>query len=318
MQDREDELDLAQIWAFVCIWHRWMLSGMLVFAVIAAVIALQMPNQYESKTLLSIPAPVGAQGGMAIAQSGATLDGLIDRFDLQKRYRVEGNREAKLELLNRIKASATKEGLLELSVRDQDPELAAGIAGALAAMVRQQILDSHATEQSKRLFVLRGRLDIARKELDNDTGAIEKMGLRNRLSLDGNAEQILIGFASLDAQYALGEKDSLMGNLLQLRAELEKGNSSLYKLPGEQLKLLRDFYFNRALADELQKQVRVAELQAAQDVQVVLPAVTPLEKTGPKRSLMVVLSALAGLILTSGLCLILQWRRQRQAELVKA
>ncbi|MBM2886335.1 hypothetical protein JFK97_18255 [Chromobacterium phragmitis] len=291
---------------------------MLVFAVIAAVIVLQMPNQYESKTLLSIPAPVGAQGGMAIAQSGATLDGLIDRFDLQKRYRVEGNREAKLELLNRIKASATKEGLLELSVRDQDPELAAGIAGALAAMVRQQILDSHATEQSKRLFVLRGRLDIARKELDNDAGAIEKMGLRNRLSLDGNAEQILIGFASLDAQYALGEKDSLMGNLLQLRAELEKGNSSLYKLPGEQLKLLRDFYFNRALADELQKQVRVAELQAAQDVQVVLPAVTPLEKTGPKRSLMVVLSALAGLILTSGLCLILQWRRQRQAELVKA
>ncbi|MEN3030969.1 GNVR domain-containing protein [Chromobacterium amazonense] len=291
---------------------------MLVFAVIAAVIALRMPNQYESKTLLLIPAPVGAQGGMAIAQSGATLDGLMDRFDLQKRYRVEGNREAKLELLNRIKASATKEGLLELSVRDQDPELAAGIAGALAAMVRQQILDSHATEQSKRLFVLRGRLDIARKELDNDAGAIEKMGLRNRLSLDGNAEQILIGFASLDAQYALGEKDSLMGNLLQLRAELEKGNSSLYKLPGEQLKLLRDFYFNRALADELQKQVRVAELQAAQDVQVVLPAVTPLEKTGPKRSLMVVLSALAGLILTSGLCLILQWRRQRQAELVKA
>ncbi|MEJ8674931.1 GNVR domain-containing protein [Chromobacterium amazonense] len=291
---------------------------MLVFAVIAAVIVLQMPNQYESKTLLSIPAPVGAQGGMAIAQSGATLDGLMDRYDLQKRYRVEGNREAKLELLNRIKASATKEGLLELSVRDQDPELAASMAGALAAMVRQQILDSHATEQSKRLFVLRGRLDIARKELDNDAGAIEKMGLRNRLSLDGNAEQILIGFASLDAQYALGEKDGLMGNLLQLRAELEKGNSSLYKLPGEQLKLLRDFYFNRALADELQKQVRVAELQAAQDVQVVLPAVTPLEKAGPKRSLMVVLSALAGLILTSGLCLILQWRRQRQAELVKA
>ncbi|WP_440028479.1 GNVR domain-containing protein [Chromobacterium amazonense] len=291
---------------------------MLVFAVIAAVIVLQMPNQYESKTLLSIPAPVGAQGGMAIAQSGATLDGLMDRYDLQKRYRVEGNREAKLELLNRIKASATKEGLLELSVRDQDPELAASMAGALAAMVRQQILDSHATEQSKRLFVLRGRLDIAGKELDNDAGAIEKMGLRNRLSLDGNAEQILIGFASLDAQYALGEKDGLMGNLLQLRAELEKGNSSLYKLPGEQLKLLRDFYFNRALADELQKQVRVAELQAAQDVQVVLPAVTPLEKAGPKRSLMVVLSALAGLILTSGLCLILQWRRQRQAELVKA
>ncbi|WP_139165730.1 GNVR domain-containing protein [Chromobacterium amazonense] len=288
---------------------------MLVFALIAAVIALRMPNQYESKTLLSIPAPVGAQGGMAIAQSGATLDGLMDRFDLQKRYRVEGNREAKLELLNRIKASATKEGLLELSVRDQDPELAAGIAGALAAMVRQQILDSHATEQSKRLFVLRGRLDIARKELDNDAVVIEKMGLRNRLSLDGNAEQILIGFASLDAQYALGEKDGLMGNLLQLRAELEKGNSSLYKLPGEQLKLLRDFYFNRALADELQKQVRVAELQAAQDVQVVLPAVTPLEKAGPKRSLMVVLSALAGLILTSCLCLILQWRRQRQAEL---
>ncbi|WP_146131856.1 GNVR domain-containing protein [Chromobacterium amazonense] len=288
---------------------------MLVFAVIAAVIALRMPNQYESKTLLSIPAPVGAQGGMAIAQSGATLDGLMDRFDLQKRYRVEGNREAKLELLNRIKASATKEGLLELSVRDQDPEQAASIVGALAAMVRQQILDSHATEQSKRLFVLRGRLDIARKELDNDAGAIEKMGLRNRLSLDGNAEQILIGFASLDAQYALGEKDGLMGNLLQLRAELEKGNSSLYKLPGEQLKLLRDFYFNRALADELQKQVRVAELQAAQDVQVVLPAVTPLEKAGPKRSLMVVLSALAGLILTSCLCLILQWRRQRQAEL---
>ncbi|POA98859.1 hypothetical protein C2134_09785 [Chromobacterium sinusclupearum] len=318
MQDREDELDLAQIWAFVCIWYRWLLCGVLVFAVAAGLIAWKMPNQYDSKTLLSIPAPVGAQGGIAIAQGATTLDGLVDRFDLQKRYRVEGDREAKLELLNRVKASATKDGLLELSVRDQDPEQAASIAGALAAIVRQQILDSHATEQSKRLFVLRGRLDIARKELDNDAGAIEKMGLRNRLSLDGNAEQILIGFASLDAQYALGEKEGLMGNLLQLRAELEKGNSSLYKLPGEQLKLLRDFYFNRALADELQRQVRVAELQAAQDVQVVLPAVTPLEKASPRGGLIVVLSALAGLFLTTCLCLLLQWRRQRQAELAKA
>ncbi|MEO3953188.1 GNVR domain-containing protein [Chromobacterium piscinae] len=317
MQPADDELNLGQIWDFVCEWHRWLLSGMLVFVIAAVVMVWRIPNEYESKTLLLIPAPVGAQGGIAIAQSSATLDTLITRFDLQKRYRADDDRKAKLELLSRVKSAATKDGLLELSVRDQDPEQAAAIAGALASSVRQQVLDSHVTEQSKKLFVLRGRLDIALKELDSDARAVEKMGLRNRLNLDGNAEQILVGFSSLDAQYALGEKDGLMGSLLQLRAELEKGNSSLYKLPGEQLKLLRDFYFNRALVEAMQKQLRVAELQAAQDVQVVLPAIAPLEKVGPKRSLVVVMSGLAGLMLMVAICAIVQWRRQRQDLLAR-
>ncbi|MFK7090846.1 GNVR domain-containing protein [Chromobacterium violaceum] len=314
MPHREEELDLMQIWTFVCAWYRWLVGGGAVFAIVSCLWALNLPNEYESRTLISIPTPVGAQGGIAIAQSSAMLDRIIERFDLKKRYLAQDERAAKLILSSRIKASATKDGLLDLSVRDEKPDQAADLAAAAAAFVRQQILDSHVTEQSKRLFVLQGRLELAHSDLESAARAMDKMELRNKINLDGNAEQILSGFASLDAQYAIGEREGgVMSSLLQLRAELEKGHSNLYRIPSEQLKLLRDFYFNRALAAELKKQVKVAELQAAQDVQVVLPAMAPLEKVGPKRALIVALSALLGLFLTSWLCLILQWRRQRGA-----
>lgn len=308
----DDELDLAQIWSFLCTWYRWLFAGGMLFALVALFVVFQLPNQYEGKALLAIPAPVGAQGGISIATGGATLDALVERFDLMGRYQVADTREAKIALSNRLKATANKDGLLELNVRDIEPEKAADLANALASSVRQQILDSHVTEQSKRLFVMRGRLDIARRDLDNAASAMEKMDLRNKLALDGNAEQILAGFAALDAQNALAENEGQTGKLLQLRADLERGNSSLSRLPGEQLKVLRDFYFNRAMVDELQKQVKVAQLQAAQDVQIVLAASVPVEKVGPKRGLIVILSGLVGLMAATGLCLALQAQRQRR------
>nr|WP_199065596.1 Wzz/FepE/Etk N-terminal domain-containing protein [Chromobacterium sp. ASV5] len=325
IRQESDEISLGDIIGFIVRNWKMLVLIPLFAAACATGVSLLLPNQYTASVSLVVPPPLGAAGGASIAQSPAVMRLAAQRFQLQQRYGAENERAALLALGDRLKLSPTKEGLLQVNVTDGDAEVAAQIANFLAEQTRQQILDAHLTEQSKRLYALQGRLGVNQRELDKAAKDVARLIPNREAALDNISTQIVSSFASLEAQLAMSQAqtDSVaLGNvqasILQIRAELEKANSQVYRLPPEQLTALRNLYFNRAMVRELQKQIQVAKVLERQDVQIVLPAAAPLEKSSPKRALIVVMSGLAGLMLAVLFALLKEqwpaWRRQIQPQ----
>ncbi|ATP30250.1 GNVR domain-containing protein [Chromobacterium violaceum] len=266
-QSAPDELSLFDIILVAKEQWRLLLAVPLLLAVLAAGISLAMPNQYTAKAMLNIPAPVGATGGVNIVQSTGLLEQAVEKYQLQRYYEAV----------------------------DRNADQAAALGNYLMDLTRQHILDGNLTEQSKRYLQV-GQLSRKAAQLVPDQEA----------ALGGEGMQVIRGFATLEAQLAFqnaqaagnaGSVSNLQSSVMQLRASLELANPKARQLSNEQLTALRDLYFHRALAAELQRQVSLAKSLTDQDVQIVLKASAPLEKSGPKRTLIVVLAGFAGLLL---------------------
>ncbi|WP_047250036.1 GNVR domain-containing protein [Chromobacterium subtsugae] len=309
MEREENEIALLKIGQFGSRNWRVLLAGFCLSALSGLAASLAMPNLYTARTLLTIAAPIGAQGGASVLQSDGVLQRMVDKFALVDHYQSASPREAKLELVNsRLKLSPTKEGLLEVSVTDASPELAAQLANGLAEISRQQILDAHITEQGRKQYVLQEKLAAARAQLKQAEAEVAARVPGGEASLDMVTVGIISGFAGLEGQLEGGQSSNLGSAILQMRKELEGSNRVIRQLPSGQMLALRNLYFNRALIRELQQQLQVARVVASQDVQVVLPAAAPLEKSAPKRVIIVLLSGMAGLLLAALAVIALQHR----------
>ncbi|WP_080762182.1 Wzz/FepE/Etk N-terminal domain-containing protein [Chromobacterium violaceum] len=305
-QSAPDELSLFDIILVAKEQWRLLLAVPLLLAVLAAGISLAMPNQYTAKAMLNIPAPVGATGGVNIVQSTGLLEQAVEKYQLQRYYQAVDKRDALLTFSSLVKASVGKDGLLEISVTDRNADQAAALGNYLMDLTRQHILDGNLTEQSKRYFVLRARLDSELAQVGQLSRNAAQLLPDQEAALGGEGMQVIRGFATLEAQLAFqnaqaagnaGSVSNLQSSVMQLRASLELANPKARQLSNEQLTALRDLYFHRALAAELQRQVSLAKSLTDQDVQIVLKASAPLEKSGPKRTLIVVLAGFAGLLL---------------------
>ncbi|WP_434635175.1 Wzz/FepE/Etk N-terminal domain-containing protein [Chromobacterium sp. CV08] len=313
-----DELRLIDIVLFVRQNWRQLLIVPVVCMALAAALCFWLPNQYQAKAVIMIPAPVGAAGGAGIVQDSGVLGPAVDRFQLQRVFQADSRRMAMLQLSGMVKTTPTKDGLLEIAVTDIDPKRAADLANYVVDRTRQQVLDSHLTEQSRRWYALQQRLAVAQEQLRQTAGAAARLAPDSDGALNGEAEQIIGSFAELEAQMALMDdravaaSSNLQTAILQLRSELEKANGQIYRMPASQLAALRAWYFNRALVGELQRQITIAKVLASQDVQVVVAAAPPLDRSGPKRVLIVLLAGFAGLGLAAALAAWkMQWRRLR-------
>ncbi|MCD4486454.1 Wzz/FepE/Etk N-terminal domain-containing protein [Chromobacterium vaccinii] len=310
-QSESDELSLFDIILVVKEQWRLLLMVPALFVVLAAAASLSLPNQYTAKTMLNIPAPVGAVGGMSIVQSPSLLEPVVEKYKLQQYYGVADKRGALLAFSSSLKTVVGKDGLLEISVTDRDPERAAVLGNALAEMTRKYILDSNLTEQSKRYVVLQEKLNGELEQADWFSRKVAQLVPDQEVLLGGAGTQVINGFATLEAQLALQMSlqsvqsaggstvvSNLQSAIMQLRASLESTDPKARQMSNEQLVALRNLYFHRALAAELQRQVVLAKSLAEQDVQVVLKASAPLEKSAPKRSLFVALAGTVGLMLS--------------------
>ncbi|POZ61096.1 hypothetical protein [Chromobacterium alticapitis] len=315
-----DELSLRDALLFVRRYWRLFMVVPAICSVIAVGVCWKLPNQYAARSLMMIPSPIGAAGGASILLDGQNLGKAVDKFDLITLYQVETRKDAMLALLYAVKANPTKEGLLDVMVTDTDPARAAALANFLTSAARQQMLDSHITEQSKRLSALQQRLYVSQEQLRKSSRMVSNLIPDQNEVLSSRVAQLLRGFAGLDAQMSLQEgaksgeaMTNLQSVILQLRAEQERISPQVHRLSNEQLVALREYYFDSALVNELQKQIMVSRVLAEQDVQVVLPATIPLEKSGPKRVQIVMLTVLSSLLVVMGFGLLRdQWLAYRK------
>jgi uncharacterized protein involved in exopolysaccharide biosynthesis len=290
---------------------------------------------------------------VAMLKSRTVEDGIIDQFDLRNEYGYKPYQDARKELASRSKIEAGDEGLISISVSDRDPKRAADLANAYVTQLRSLNQNLAVSEAAQRRMFYQQKLDAEREDLSVAELAMkqaqEKSGL---IQPDAQGRAIVDAVANMRAQVAIKEvqlqamrtyatpdnPDLRRGEqeLAGLRAQLAKlerntgetGNGNLEvptrQLPQAELQYLRrsrDLKYHEALYEFLIKQLEAARLDEAKEavmIQVVDKAIPPERKSGPRRLLIVLGTAIAVFVLSCFVALLsAAWARKQQDPRVR-
>jgi|ERR1019366_710528 uncharacterized protein involved in exopolysaccharide biosynthesis len=276
-------------------------------------------------------------------------DRLIDRFDLRRVYWVKQYQAARKTLESRSDILAEKEGLISVSVTDRDPKRAADMANAYVEELHELNGKLAITEAGQRRVFYQQQLDAEREALSQAEVALrqvqEKSGL---IQPDAQGRAIVSAVADMRAQVAIHEVQlqamrsyatennpdvkRAQQELAALRAQLAKlerntgelGNGNLQvptrQLPAvelEYLRQLRDVKYHEAIYEFLSKQLEASRIDEAKDailVQVVDKAVIPERKSGPRRTLIVLVTAIVAFLLSCLGVLLMETLRRKQED----
>lgn len=355
--ERADTIDLIDV-AIACRRHFRVLVGLpLAAASLAAAISYVIPPTFTSTTILLPPqqsssgasaalgqlgALAGAMGGLgsiktpgdtyvAMLESRTIADRLIHRYDLKGRYRSKTS-DAAREALSKVSQISVgkKDGLITVSVSDNDPQFAAQLANAYVEELAKLTQTLAISEASQRRLFFEKHLKDAKEQLAASEVALrhiqEKTGL---LRPEGQVQAVIANMAQLRGAIAAKEVQlnttrtfatsqnpevvrlqeelrSLKGQLTQLEQSRAENDGSLFvsarhipKAGVEYVRALRDMKYHESMFEMLAKQYEMAKLDEAKDASVIqiLDAAVPAErKSKPRRDAIVVAGFLTGLI----------------------
>jgi len=286
---------------------------------------------------------LGSLGGLASAAAGlknpadqyvgllasrTVADTLIERFKLRDLYEVELQDEARLELADHTDLSAgVKDGIISVSVRDNDPERAAEMANAYVEELRRMLSTASLSDASQRRVFFEAELRKVQEQLVRAEIALKSTGVSvSTLRVEPRAA--LEELARLRAAVSAGEirvaaargvmADSnpdlqqAIRELQALRAQLAKAERGPARDSGDgsnedYISRYRDYKYQEALFEIVAKQYELARLDEAGEgvrVQVVDEAVPADRKSSPRRGLTAVaISVMTFLALASFLVL---------------
>lgn len=293
----------------------------------------------------------GLEGGLlknqadiyvAMIMSRTSADALINRFHLQSVYKTKTMQDTRKALKAHVTTDLTKEGVIEIEVKDHDPRRASDLANGLVAGLYHLTSTLAITEAAqRRLFFYqqmqaeKAALATAQEDLRKTQ---EKTGL---IQLGDQAAEIIRNVANLRAQivshqvelqamrtYATDQNPDvarLQQQIESLQKELTAAENSQRQMqPGniqlptaqipkaglEYASKVREVAFHTALFTLLSKEyeaARIDEAKSAPVIQVIDHAVPPDRKSGPHRLLITLIIGVIGFLL--GCC----WAFTRRA-----
>jgi uncharacterized protein involved in exopolysaccharide biosynthesis len=348
---RLDLLDVLLIFAQ----RKWLILGWALAGLVIGIIALlRAPTLYKSQGTIMPPqqeqssaallsqlgaltafAGVGSNLGLknpadlyiAILQTNLVADNMVDRFHLMDVYKIPDRDAAAATLRKYSKFSASKDGLIQITVEDKDPkhttELVNGYADELfrqnnrlaigAAAQRRQFFQQQLAEEKDRL----ADAEITLKQTQQSTGVLQ---------LSGQAQTIIGQEANIQANITSHEVElgallsssteqnpdvvRLRTELSGLRAQLaglQKGSNgamlSQQEFPAAGLQYIRkerDMQYHQTLYELLARQLeaaRIDEAKASPTVQVVDPPQVPKGPSWPRPFLFILLGLVLGTML---------------------
>lgn len=260
---------------------------------------------------------------IGMLKSRTVADSLIQRFDLQKRYDHERQSDTRKELEEGTAISSGKlDGIITIAVDDRDPRRAAEIANAYVEELFKLTQVLAVTEASQRRLFFERQLSQAKDNLvAAEVSAREALQTGGLVQVEGQGRAILETTARLRAQITV--KDVQIGAMRAFAAdrnpelqaaqqELEAMKRELAKIEGDSgarrsevseskgngsnsLGLLRNVKYYEAIFELLAKQYELAKIDEARDssvVQILDKAIEPDRKSKPRRSAIVILSAI--------------------------
>ena len=266
-------------------------------------------------------------------KSRAVLDRIIDRFDLTNSYKTKSRENVRSILIEKMLSARDdkKSGIITIGVEDRNPQKAADLANAFVEELKNVSQGLAITEAAGRRLFFEEQLKDAKESLIKSEEALrgfqEKTGA---VKIDEQAKVVIEGMAQLRAQIAAKEVElkvmrtySTSSNpdlqkteeaLKGLKAELGKlearGGSKhdtfmpagrMPEIRTEYTRKIRDFKFNETLFELLTQQYEAAKLDEARDsaiIQVIDRAIPPEKRFKPKRTQMVMIAGIAGLVIS--------------------
>lgn len=317
----ENEINLLDYWRVI--WKfKWLIGGLCFVSVAAALIlGLLSPKIYESKVTIITPREGGgsnflsALGAVGLGQQIASIGipsltpnrdvlvsilksrtiahNLVEQFKLKDYYKVLHVENAIQSLQGTTKVSVSKEGVIEIKVEDNNPQMAADIANAYTEQLDRLVTRFGTGAASNQLRFIGEQLAKTEKELKT-------------------AEETLRQFQEKNRAFLLGD----MANSMRLPA------ARVPQVGLELARLNRDLKLQETIHTLLTQQMEQAKISKAQDlpvVQVLDQAVPAIYKSKPKIRLNMALAGAVSLFLGIFLAFFLEYiERQRSLGGVKS
>ena len=327
--------NLLRIFLFaVCAFLAMVAYTLLVKPRFSATASLLIPSAAPSAATLALQATgLDLTGGgyevyLDILKSQIVADRMIGQYDLKNHYRVKDEPTAEKVLGSLTEVTAAKEGLVRVTVTDEDPKLAADLANGYlenldwvnrnlaitAAGQRRKYFEQEMVKEKDAL----ADAEVALQQGQEKTGVIEPE-LQVRASVEATettraqlrARQIELTALQQGATAQNPEVERLRAEISGLESQLhaeetvggEAGGAPMAKVPERTLVFVRrerDVKFHEALFELLARQYETAKEQEAKDIsmiQILDSAKVPEHKSWPPRTLYCLMAFFAGALL---------------------
>ncbi len=214
---------------------RWTLGGLL----LATLLALVLPKQYQSSAQLMPPetqsgsAPmlaalsakagggIGALAGdllggnstgalfLGILRSRTLEDRLVERFDLKRVYGTKLEEDARAKLANNTGISEDhRSGIISISVVDRDPVRARAIAQAYMVELEHLVSELSTSAAHRERVFLEGRRQAVKRELDQAAEEFSQFASKNTaINIPEQGKAMVAAAAALQGQLIAAESE---------------------------------------------------------------------------------------------------------------
>ncbi len=334
----EDEISLLDLLQTIVDNLRLLVLGPFAVGLITLVITFFIPPTYTAKTQFLPPQQqqssasallqsLGAMGGLASAAGGiknpadqyigflkstSLQTSMVDRFDLQDRYKNKYKTDARKSLEENTKIAAGKDGIISLEFDDKDPQFAATVANGYVEELRKLMGRLSLTESQLRRAFFEKKLAEAKEGLAQADQELRATGINASTLKSSPAAAVEVvarvraGIVAQEVKVAAmrgyltdsaPEVKQAMVELSALRAQLTNAEKAEPQAEGQSnyVERYRNFKYQETLFELFAKQYELARVDEGREgavVQVVDAAQSPEKKAKPKKALIAVMATL--------------------------
>jgi len=277
--------------------------------------------------LAALAGGMGGLGGstdlyIGLLKSRSVADAVIKRLNLQKEFKTKTIDETRKILEGVVKFKAGKDGIISIDADSKDPQKAAQLANTFVDELGRRSVELNLSKAGAERVFLEKRLEVVKQDLRNAENDMKAFQERYKtFKVDSQATVAIEGIARLKAEIITKEAQlaSLRNTMTDENSEVKALQAGIARLKGqlgalsgsggsdvipavgnlpelgvEYVRKMRELKTQEAIFEQLTKQYEVAKISEAKDsssMQVLDEAVVPLNKSKPKRSLIVILAA---------------------------
>ncbi|WP_028448688.1 Wzz/FepE/Etk N-terminal domain-containing protein [Chitinibacter tainanensis] len=303
---QDDEISLLDL-VLVLAKHKKMIIGLpIIAALVAAAVSFTLPNEYTA-TLKIAPSKNAAVYNWVLTND-QVLEEISKEFKLAEHYGTKGRKATRKEMAKQVKVALNaKDGFLDVNVSDESPEFAAKLANRMGGALQSNLYTMRLLDISKGRYDLELRRDIAAKNKAKFDTLITQPEMARTIELLSPADRYgITSLAAIQAESTLqgGVSDLMQNELVRMQDQL----ASLQRLVVDGMKkqssatntglwiasvdaLQQQAYWD-ALIERLDHRIDLIKKQERDELKMTVAEV-PDEKSGPKRALIILLSAFA-------------------------
>jgi len=286
------------------------------------------PSQAAASLLPGLAGLVGAGANpvdlyVTILRSQTIADRVIERFDLHRAWGSRSRTETLIKLSRSVAfGTGRRDGLVQISVEDDNPQRAAGMANQYVEELRTILRGYTLDEARQRRVFFDAQLERARAVLNIAQRKLQASGF-DSAALRAEPRAAADGYARLQAEIAAAEvrltatrrvrsegSPEVLQQLTEIaamRAQLGRLEAPKDESPGSFVAKLREFRYAEALYESISRQAESARLDEASDVSALKPldrALTPEWPSSPRPLVWVVVGFLLGFVVQAAWVLV--------------